>query len=156
MKRTLFAAVAAAGLMAFGCDDTNNNADGTTPTGTNTNTTPMTESTAEKASENAVDKLQKVEKAAENAVDKAQDNRDNDSPVAVAAEKLRGNIADLTGKAKLAVQERKFDDAQKFVQQIKDLKGQLPAEFQTQVDASLAGIDQEIAAGKAAMKPAGQ
>ena len=85
-----------------------------------------------------------------------KDKAGKDSPTGVAAENLRGNMEDLTGKLKTALQERKFDEAQTFVQQLKDLKGKLPAEAQVQVDTQLAEADKAIAAGKALMNPAGK
>ena len=145
MKSALFAA-AAASLLAFGCDDKNENKAAT----------PETNKAANEVKDKAVDTMQGVDKSIKGGTDEMKKGVDKMSTQAVDAENLRGNMADLSGKIKKALQEKKFDDAQGFVQQLKDLKSKLPADMQAAVDQQLADADKEIAAGKALMNPAGK
>jgi hypothetical protein len=146
MKHALFAATLLAGMMAIGCDDKNEQKAAT----------PETDKAAEKVADKGVDVAQGVDKSIKGGTDQMKANVDKNSAQAVDAENLRGNMMDLTGKLKKALEEKKFDEAQTFVQQLKDLKPKLPADAQTQVDQQLAEADKLISAGKALMNPAGK
>lgn len=146
MKNALFAATLLAGMMAIGCDDKNEQKAAT----------PETDKAADKVADKAVDVTQGVEKSVKGGTDTMKSGVDKMSAQAVDAENLRGNMTDLTGKLKKALEEKKFDEAQGFAQQLKDLKSKLPPEAQKEVDAQLSEADKLIAAGKALMSPAGK
>ena len=145
MKHVLFAAVTAASLIAFGCDDKKEMKAAT----------PETDKAAEKVADKGVDVAKGVEKSVEGGTDTLKTGVDKNSAQAVGAENLRGNMADLTGKLKTALQEKKFDEAQTHLQGLKDLKSKLPPEAQAEVDKQIAEADKLIAAGKALMGGAG-
>ena len=141
MKRTLFAAACTLSLVAFGCDDKKENKAAT----------PELDKAADKVSDKAVDSMQGVEKSVKGSADQMKTGVDKMSDQAVGAETLQNNLLDVMGKAKKAVQEKKWDDAAGFVQQAKDLKAKLPADAQVKIDEQLADIDKMIAAGKKMM-----
>lgn len=147
MKKALFTAACAASLMAFGCNDKKDEQHAATP---------ETDKAADKVADKAVDTAQGMDKVIKGGANEMKQGVDKMSDQAVNAENLRGNMQDLTGKLKQALQDKKFDDAQNFVQQLKDLKGKLPADAQTQIDTLLADADKQIAAGKALMGGAGK
>ena len=147
MKRILFAAVTAASLMALGCDDKKDEKHAATP---------ETDKAADKVADKATDVAQGVDKSIKGGTDTLKTGVDKNSAQAVDAENLRGNMQDLTGKLKKALEEKKFDEAAAHVQGLKDLKSKLPAEAQAEVDKQIAEADKLIAAGKALMGGAGK
>ena len=146
MKKALFTAVAAASLMAFGCDDKKEQHAAT----------PETDKAADKVAGQATDAMKGVEKSVKGGASEAKDMANGNGDMKAGAETVQNNILDLTGKAKQALQEKKFDDAAGFVAQAKELKNKLPADAQAQVDMQLAEVDKLIAAGKATMGGAGK
>ncbi len=133
MNRALIAAVAAVGLFALGCDN---------------------KTDAEKAAENTGDKAAKVlEKAkdhSEAGTDAAKERADAlEKGAKDGADAIQSNIDDLIGKAKAAVKDQKWSDAENYVKQIDAAKNKLPETARAKVDAALAEVKKLIEAGKA-------
>ncbi|MGC4034115.1 MAG: hypothetical protein QM754_20735 [Tepidisphaeraceae bacterium] len=146
MKRFLIAAVASASLMAFGCDDKNEQKAAT----------PELDKAADKTAAEGKDQLSGVKKTVEGGVEQAKDEAAKQGAAAKDAAAASGDAIqkqadELISKAKTAVEEKKFADAQGYVDQLKTLKGKLPADAQKKVDDQLAEVDKLIAAGKQLM-----
>ena len=144
MKRVLFAAVSTACLIALGCDKKD---EMKAPT-------PESDKAADKMSTAGQKAMEGVKDSVKGGADEMKTGVDKMSTQAVNAETVQNNILDLIGKANQNIKEKKFDEAQKFVDQVKTLKGQLPADAQKNVDTSLAEVEKAIAAGKTMMMPA--
>ena len=136
MKRGVFAALAVAGLLAFGCDKKDASS-------------PEVQKTVDKTGTEASDALGKVKSDVSNGTDQAK----NDA--AAQADNMKGgadadqsSIDAIISKAQDAVKDHRWDDAQNYVNQIKDLKSKLPADAQTKVDASVAEVQKLIDSGK--------
>ena len=158
MKRTLLTAAAMSALLAFGCDKSNE-----APT-------PEAQKTADNAASTAKDKLNDIKSdvkqgtseakdqadknadAMKNQADAMKDQAKKDEAAAKAgAENNQSSLDDLISKAKSAVSDKRWTDADNYVKQIEDLKGKLPMDQQAKVDAALTPLKQAIDMGKKAM-----
>jgi len=169
MKRTLLAAAALSAMFAFGCDKSNE-----APT-------PEAQKTADNAADTAKDKLSDIKGAVKEGTSEAKDQADKNADAAknqadamkdqtknqadamkdqakkdeaaakTGAENNQSTLDDLISKAKSAVSDKRWTDADNYVKQIEDLKGKLPVDQQPKVDAALTPLKQAIDMGKKAM-----
>ena len=158
MKRTLLAAAALSAMFAFGCDKSNE-----APT-------PEAQKTADNAADTAKDKLSDIKGAVKQGTSEAKDQADknadaaknqadamkdqakkDESAMKTGAENNQSTLDDYISKAKSAINEKRWSEADSYVQKIEDLKGKLPVDQQAKVDAALTPLKQAIDMGKKAM-----
>ncbi|MGN6625025.1 MAG: hypothetical protein ACTHLN_00270 [Tepidisphaeraceae bacterium] len=136
MNRGVFTAFALAGLLAFGCEKKEASS-------------PQVQDAADKTGKEAADALGQVKSDVNKGVEQAKDNAAaNTDNMKAGADAIQNNVDDLISKAKDAVKDKKWSDAEDYLAQIKDLKSKLPAETQPKIDASIAEVQKLIDAGK--------
>ncbi len=139
MKRVLASAVLASSLLLVGCDKKDD---------TSKQVENATDSTAKEAG-NAMDKMKG---AVSDGVDKSKEMAKSGADSAMAAgDAMQKQIDELISKAKTAVGDKKWDDADGYLTQIKALEAKLPVEAQQKIDASMADVKKMIDAGKSMM-----
>ncbi|MBC8109410.1 MAG: hypothetical protein H7Z14_22695 [Anaerolineae bacterium] len=136
MKRLLASFVLAAGLVVVGCD-------------TRDDSQKDVNKAADKTANQASDALEKAKDNVDKGVDHAQDAAKTEAKNAGAnMEAVQKQIDDLIAKAKDAVKDKKWSDAEGYIAQIKTMAANLPAEYQTKVNTNLADVQKMIDAGK--------
>ena len=136
MTRLLASFVLVAGLAFVGCD-------------TKDNTQHDVNKAADKTANQANDALEKakdsVDKGADQAAGAAKDAGKAEANMVANLEK---QIDDLINKAKDAVKDKKWSDAENYITQAKPLIAKLPQAAQDRINASLADVQKMIDAGK--------
>jgi hypothetical protein len=145
MKRAIISTLALAGLVAVGCEKKSD-----------TPVTPEVKSAAESTGAAAAGMMDKAKEAAAEGTaamkDKAEAVKETSMDTAAATQT---GIDSLIEKAKTAVKEGKFSDAEGYVKQIQDLKAKLPEPAQAKIDSALAEVTKLIQSGKALKLPGG-
>lgn len=141
MKKTLLAAsLGLATVFAFGCDEKKEAS------------SPEVQKAADKTADQAANAMDNTKSAVKDATADAKTAADNNAAAAKSgADANASSIDTLIGKAKDAIKDKKWSDADNYVGQIESLKSKLPADVQPKIDASLADVKKLIAAGKMMM-----
>ena len=136
MNRLLASFVLAAGLVCFGCD-------------TRDDTTKDVNKAADKTANQANDALEKTKDSVNKGVDQAQDAaKDAGKAEANMMANVEKQIDDLINKAKDAVKDKKWSDAEAYIAQAKPMIAKLPQAAQDRINVSLADVQKMIDAGK--------
>ena len=136
MNRLLASFVLAAGLVCFGCD-------------TRDDTTKDVNKAADKTANQANDALEKTKDSVNKGVDQAQDAaKDAGKAEANMMANVEKQIDDLINKAKDAVKDKKWSDAEAYLAQAKPMIAKLPQTAQDRINVSLADVQKMIDAGK--------
>jgi len=142
MKRAIFTTLALSAVFAVGCDDQN--------------VTPTTEvkDAANSTGNNAADAMDNVSDAAKQGVETTKDKAAIAKEAAVdEAAAVENSITTLVDKAKVAVKDAKFADAENYITQIEGLKSKLPVAAQVKIDSAIAEVKKLIESGKALKMP---
>ena len=136
MTRLLASFVLAASLVFIGCEKKDE-------------TAKDVNKAAEKTGEQAADALDKAKGNVDKGVDQAQDAaKDAGKAEAKMMEGVEKQIDDLINKAKDAVKDKKWSDAEAYIAQAKPMIAKLPQASQDRVNANLADVQKMIDAGK--------
>jgi len=143
MKRGIISTLALTGLIALGCEKK-----------TDVPVTPEVKSAGNSTGSEAAGALEKVEDAAKEGTAAAKDKAEATKDAAVdGATAVQSSIEVLIEKAKTAVKDRKFSDAESYIKQIQDLKAKLPEPAQSKIEAAIAEVTKLIESGKALKLP---
>jgi hypothetical protein len=104
---------------------------------------------ADKTGSQAADALDKAKSNVNTGVDQAKGSANQAADAAKSnMEGLQKQIDDLIAKAKDAVKDKKWSDAENYVAQIKQMETPLPQTAQDKINANLADVQKLIDAGK--------
>jgi ElaB/YqjD/DUF883 family membrane-anchored ribosome-binding protein len=129
MKRLLASAVIVAGLVFAGCEKKDESA-------------KDVNQAADKTASQAQDALNKAKSNVNDGIDKAKETAGSNM------EAIQKQIDDLIAKAKDAVKDKKWSDAEGYIAQIKSMETNLPQAVQDKINANLADVQKMIDAGK--------
>lgn len=136
MTRLLASFALAAGMIFVGCDSKDDSR-------------KDVNKAAEKTGSQAADALDKAKGNVEKGVDQAQNAAKQGAKAeANNMEAMQKQIDDLIAKAKDAVKDKKWSDAEGYLAQIKAMETNLPQAFQDRINANLADVQKMIDAGK--------
>jgi DNA anti-recombination protein RmuC len=136
MKRLLASALIVAGLFFVGCEKKDDSA-------------KDVNQAANKTADQAADSLNKAKANVDKGVDQAQDAaKDAGKAQANMMEGVEKQIDDMINKAKDAVKDKKWSDAENYIAQAKPMIAKLPQASQDRINASLADVQKMIDAGK--------
>ena len=135
MKRLIASSFLVAAFVLFGCEKKDSSKD--------------VQQAADKTASQATDALNKAKGNVNQGVDEAQKAAKEGAKMdASNLETLQKNIDDLIAKAKDAVKDKKWSDAEGYIAQIKQIETPLPQPAQDKINANLADVQKMIDAGK--------
>jgi ElaB/YqjD/DUF883 family membrane-anchored ribosome-binding protein len=129
MKRLLASAVIVAGLAFAGCEKKDESA-------------KDVNQAADRTAGQAADALNKTKSNVNEGVNQAKET------AGANMEAIQKQIDDLIAKAKDAVKDKKWSDAEGYIAQIKSMETNLPQAVQDKINANLADVQKMIDAGK--------
>ena len=136
MTRLLASFVVAASLVFVGCD-------------TKDDSRKDVNTAADKTANQANDALEKAKDNVDKGVDQAQDAaKDAGKAEANMMEGVEKQINDLISKAKTAVNDKKWSEAEAYIAQAKPMLAKLPQASQDRINANIADVQKMIDAGK--------
>ena len=136
MKRFLTSAVIVAGLVLFGCEKKEDSS-------------KDVNQAANKTANQAADSLNKAKSNVNEGADQAKDAAKQAGNAAASnVDMVQKQIDDLIAKAKDAVKDKKWSDAENYIAQIKSMETSLPQVAQDKINANLADVQKMIDAGK--------
>jgi len=104
---------------------------------------------ADKTANQAADSLNKAKSNVNEGADQAKDAaKAGGNAAASNVDMLQKQIDDLIAKAKDAVKDKKWSDAEGYITQIKSMETSLPQAAQDRINANLADVQKMIDAGK--------
>jgi len=136
MKRFLTSAVIVAGLVLFGCEKKEDSS-------------KDVNQAANKTANQAADSLNKAKSNVNEGADQAKDAAKQAGNAAASnVDMVQKQIDDLIAKAKDAVKDKKWSDAEGYIAQVKSMETSLPQVAQDKINANLADVQKMIDAGK--------
>ena len=136
MKRFLTSAVIVAGLVLFGCEKKEDSS-------------KDVNQAANKTANQAADSLNKAKSNVNEGADQAKDAAKQAGNAAASnVDMVQKQIDDLIAKAKDAVKDKKWSDAEGYIAQVKSMETSLPQPAQDKINANLADVQKMIDAGK--------
>jgi len=136
MKRFLTSAVIVAGLVLFGCEKKEDSS-------------KDVNQAANKTANQAADSLNKAKSNVNEGADQAKDAAKQAGNAAASnVDMVQKQIDDLIAKAKDAVKDKKWSDAEGYIAQVKSMETSLPQSAQDKINANLADVQKMIDAGK--------
>src|SRR4029078_12832279 len=136
MKRFHTSAVIVAGLVLFGCEKKEDSS-------------KDVNQAANKTANQAADSLNKAKSNVNEGADQAKDAAKQAGNAAASnVDMVQKQIDDLIAKAKDAVKDKKWSDAEGYIAQVKSMETSLPQSAQDKINANLADVQKMIDAGK--------